>query len=351
MNSSLLSNSKPVVQTNAWSGKLPQVKDAVFPRLSGHQASWVSAIRDGLRHKSYLIEARSNDQVVGVLPLCLVAGPIFGRFLVSLPYINTGGVWAGDEPVAQSLIDAACDLADELNVKYLELRHELPVDHPQLNFERRDKVHMRMPLPETPDALMASLKSKVRSQAKKSLTGDLTAVFGGAELLDEFYRVFAINMRDLGTPVFSRKLFASVLSQFEENAELCVVRSGNQPAAAGLLVHSGGVTEVPSASCLRSFNRLNANMFMYWNLFERAIGRKSHTFDFGRSSEGSGTYKFKAQWGAQPHRAVWQYYVRKGNPEDMRPDSGGKQRLVQIWQKLPVWITKLVGPEVVRGIP
>ena len=111
------------------------------------------------------------------------------------------------------------------------------------------------------------------------------------------------------------------------------------------------LTEVPSASCLRAFNRMNANMFMYQHLLFRAIERGSHTFDFGRSSKESGTFKFKKQWGALPYPAVWQYYVRQGNPEDLRPDSEGNQRLIRIWQRLPVWLTRLMGPTIVRGIP
>ena len=158
-------------------------------------------------------------------------------------------------------------------------------------------------------------------------------------------------MRDLGTPVFSRKLFANILREFGDDAELCVVRKDRQCVASGLLVHADGLTEVPSASCLREFNRMNANMLMYRHLLERAVERGSHTFDFGRSSEGSGTYKFKAQWGALPQPAVWQYYVRHGSPEAMRPDAGGKQRLVKIWQRLPVALTRMIGPSIVRGIP
>jgi hypothetical protein len=92
-------------------------------------------------------------------------------------------------------------------------------------------------------------------------------------------------------------------------------------------------------------------MWMYRHLLSRAIEMRSRTFDFGRSSEGSGTYKFKQQWGAVPHPAVWQYYVRKGSVEAMRPENEGNQRLIRLWQKLPVWVTRLIGPTIVRGIP
>ncbi|TWU01289.1 FemAB family XrtA/PEP-CTERM system-associated protein [Stieleria varia] len=322
-----------------------------FPKLAAHHPAWAPAICRGLSHTGFVITVRDASDVVGVLTVVLVKGPIFGRFLVSLPYINTGGVWARDEQVASLLVDRACDLADKLDVKYLELRHEVPVEHPRLNFRKTEKVHMRLPLPATDEELDASFKSKLRSQVRKADQFDHSVAWGGKELLNEFYHVFAINMRDLGTPVFSRRLFASVLDGFEGDAELCVVRGDGQPQAAALLVHAGGVTEVPSASCLRSQNHTGANMWMYRHLLRRAIERGSTQFDFGRSSVGSGTYKFKAQWGAEPDPAVWQYYVRKGSVEAMRPDNAGNQRLIKIWQKLPVWLTRLMGPTIVRGIP
>ena len=308
------------------------IADATTPRLAGHEPAWIDSISSGLRQRIYCLQTRRENDVTGILPLHLVSGPIFGKFLVSLPYINTGGVWARFHDDAVALVGRACDLADELDVKYLELRHETPVEHPRINFTRTDKVHMRLALPDSPDSLLKSFKSKLRSQVKKSREYGLGVEFGGEELLADYYTVFARNMRDLGTPVFSKSLFSNILRYFGSRAELCIVRKNRQPIAAGLLVHNHGVSEVPSASSLREFNRTNANMLMYWHLMIRAIERGSHTFDFGRSSEGSGTYKFKAQWGAKPQPANWQYYVRKGSPEEMRPDNEGKQRLVKLWR-------------------
>jgi FemAB-related protein (PEP-CTERM system-associated) len=171
------------------------------------------------------------------------------------------------------------------------------------------------------------------------------------ELLNEFYAVFSQNMRDLGTPVFSRRLFQSILRQFPEDAELCVVRLDRRPVAAALLVHGECVTEVPSASSLRAYNSLNANMLMYWHLLQRAIQRGQAQFDFGRSTVDGNTFRFKKQWGAKSEPAVWQYYVRKGDVGDMRLENGKYDRMVRIWQRLPVGLTRLVGPWVVRGIP
>ena len=320
---------------------------------------WWNVISSSLGHSFYcLIESNTDSNSVGCLPLMHVKSPLFGRFLVSLPYLNSGGVSVQSAQGAVSavgsttLIDQAIALADQLDVRHLELRHEEPISHPRLNYQRSDKVHMRLALPEQPAVLMASFKSKLRSQINKAGANGFEVVFGGQDLLDDFYNVFSENMRDLGTPVYSKKLFREVLRCFPTGeSELCIVRLGKHVVSGAVLVHHQGRSEVPSASALRRWNSTGANMWMYWNLLQRGIEKGSSEFDFGRSSVGSGTYKFKEQWGAKPKQAVWQYYVRKGDPSDMRPDSPSKIRLVKVWKKLPLWLTRLVGPSIVRGIP
>src|SRR5262249_10928622 len=99
------------------------------------------------------------------------------------------------------------------------------------------------------------------------------------------------------------------------------------------------------------FNPSCANMLMYWHLLERAVRRGQGVFDFGRSTKGSGTFKFKEQWGALPAPAEWQYYLRNGTVGDMRPDNPHYQRLIRLWRRLRVSVPRLLGPPIVRGIP
>lgn len=318
--------------------------------LSRHPA-WLSILADGLQQVPYCLEAVEEGSTRGFLPLCYVQSVLFGRFLVSLPYLNYGGVVTDDDAVAQLLIDRAVRLADELKVRHLELRHEQAIEHPALAHTRGDKVHMRLNLPSTPEALWSQLSAKVRNQVRKGQKSELSVAWGTAELLPEFYDVFSRNMRDLGTPVYSQRLFRSILRHYPDRAELCVVRLADQPVASGLLLHGWKITEVPSASSLREYNPTCANMLLYWQLLERTIQRGQQVFDFGRSTQDSNTFRFKKQWGATPFPAAWQSYLRSGNPGQVRQDNPRYQRFIRIWQRLPVSLTRLIGPAIVRGIP
>ncbi len=325
------------------------IRNAPIP-LSYHP-KWLGVLARGLRQVPYCLEARAGDTTVGLLPLMFVRSVLFGRFLIGLPYLNYGGIMTDDPAIARQLIDRAMELADKLDVRFLEVRHESPYEHPRLVTRSGSKVHMRLGLPATPGQLWDQLSAKVRNQVRKGTKSELTVNWGGEERFGEFYDVFSQNMRNLGTPVYSRRLFLEIMRQFPDRAEFCVVRAGTSPVAAALLLHGWGITEVPSASSLRQYNHTSANMLLYWKLLERTVERGQSLFDFGRSSPESNTYRFKKQWGAIPFPAEWQHYIRSGNSSDMRPDNPRYERMIRIWKRLPVGLTRWIGPTIVRGIP
>jgi serine/alanine adding enzyme len=312
---------------------------------------WLLALQAGLGHQPYFLRAIRGGLLVGALPLALVESRLFGRFLVSLPYVNSAGVRTHREDVATALLSSAVELADKLNVRYLELRQEREVAHSALTQRNDTKVLMRLSLPGTPGELWDGFKSKLRSQIRTGQKNAFDVRFGGTDLLTDFYLVFSQNMRDLGTPVYSRGFFASILRSFAGDAELCVLRLQGAPVAAALLVHGPGTTEIPSASSLRAYNATSANMVMYWHLLSRTVERGQTQFDFGRSTIDSNTFRFKAQWGAKPHPSIWQYYVRRGSIGELRPDNSKFGLAIKVWRRLPLWLTRLVGPAIVRGIP
>lgn len=312
---------------------------------------WMSILKRGLRHRPLYLEAMRDRQTVGVLPLASVQSMLFGRYLVSLPYLNYGGILASDELAAKELLHRAVKLAESQDVRFLELRHLDRFENCALNQERSSKVVMWRDLPSSPEEMWKQFKPEVRNQIRKGEKSGLTVHWGDFDLLDEFYNVFAINMRDLGTPVYGKRLFSAILEELGSQAEICVLRLGDKPVAAALLLHDDVFTEVPSASSLRAYNKTCANMLMYHRLMVRAIERGQKIFDFGRSTLDGGTFKFKRQWGAEPRECVWQYHLRHGSVENVRPDNDRYKRKIETWKKLPVWFTRLVGPSIVRGVP
>ena len=317
----------------------------------GHDPRWMRVMSDGLGHRPFSLSAWDGKQVIGWLPLAETSSVLFGRHLVSLPYLNEGGVLADDPQVGAALVAEAGRIAKQRGARFVELRHRTLCNVPGLIPTRSDKMRMTLKLNAGSDELWTSIPSKVRNQIRKGQGRNFQVIFGGAELIDAFYRIFAVNMRDLGTPVFPRSLFAAMLDQFPQQAEICLLRHQNIDVASAILVSQGSITEVPSASCLRAYQSKCANMLMYWKLLERAIERGSTVFDFGRSSEGCGTWQFKRQWGALPEPTGWQQWSIAPNCKPITKEDQGFGLATRLWRHLPVWLTRLIGPSIVRGIP
>lgn len=315
-----------------------------------HAFGWRDVISKAFGHETRYLAARSAGGICGVLPLVRFRSRIFGRFVVSMPFLNYGGVLADSPEAADALVAAAIDETRRAGATYLELRHTRQL-FPRLQ-AKRHKVGMEVTLQSSEDAQWQAIDRKVRNQVRKGQKSGLRTGHGGVELLDAFYGVFARNMRDLGTPVYGIGWFREILHAFPETSRLFVVHAGRQPVAASLVLWHRSTIEVPWASSLREFNPQCANVLMYWEMLRFAVERGFSRFDLGRSTPGEGTFQFKRQWGAEPHELVWEYWTADGGAlPDLSPKNPKFERAIAAWRRLPVRLTTFVGPHVVANIP
>lgn len=309
----------------------------VIERAFGHNTHYLCALDKG-------------GSLIGLLPLVELSSRLFGHFVVSVPFFNYGGVLANNQETAKALIDEARQWSTSVGARHVELRHltdsglGLPA--------RTDKVSFWLDLPEDPDILWKSFKPKIRAQVRRPESEAPVIKFGGAELLDHFYQVFAINMRDLGTPVYSKHFFKAFLEGMGKQATVAVVYLDHRPVGGAILLGYEGQLEIPWASTRREVNKLGINMWMYWQILHFAITHNYRRFDFGRCSQESGTYKFKQQWGAKPVQLVWEYLLNgeEALPQ-LNPHNPKFRLLVAVWQRLPVWLTRILGPGIVKNLP
>lgn len=314
-----------------------------------HRWAWKGIFEDGFGQRTRYLVATRDGSVVGGLPLVAFESPLFGRYAVSLPFVNYGGLVGDDGAVRQALVTEGLDWARQERLRYLELRHVEPLASPWP--ARRHKVAMHLALPSTEEALWTALDRKVRNQIRKAEKSGLTIESGGPSLVRDFYDVFARNMRDLGTPVYGRRFFDLVVRRLADASRVFVLRLGRQPVAASITLADRGVMEVPWASSLRQVNDRAPNMLLYWTMLRAAIGDGCRRFDFGRSTPGGGTFRFKEQWGARPLPLVWEYAGLAGAPPDLSPSNPKFRAAIAVWRRLPVLVTTALGPRVARHLP
>ncbi len=315
-----------------------------------HLYSWKSLIQQNFCHDTvYLAALDSNQQCRGIFPLVMLNSKLFGAFAVSMPYFNYGGPLADSTEIEQSLLTFAAQQCDQRAMEHLEVRATKTLNQwPQQD----NKVSMILPLPEQQAQLDSDLGAKLRAQINQAKAAKLTTKVGSTELLEDFYAVFATNMRDLGTPVYAKNFFLSILSTFSEHATVIIVYCEEKPVSAAFLMGYKDMLEIPWASTLRKYNTMNANMLLYRTVLGHAIDSGYQYFDFGRSSKDANTFRFKKQWGATPVQHQWHYWQpQEAALPGLNPSNPKFLLAIAIWKKLPVWLTKIIGPGIVKNLP
>ena len=311
---------------------------------------WKQVMEDGFRWPTYYLMAEEGGEIVGLLPLVWQKSFLFGSFLTSLPFLSGGGILASSKAAEDALLKEAIALAGRLGARHLELRFR---NDPRLGLPTKtNKVALTRAIGPDSEEMLRNLPHKVRSDVRKAMQSGFTAELLGEEALDDFYRIFAINMRELGTPVYSKRFFQEILKAFPSVTHICLVRLGGKTVAASFLMGYREVIEAGWSASLYEYLRLKPNMFLYWSTFCLA-GRKGYrVFDFGRSSVGSGTHRFKLQWGSQEVPLYWAYWLPEGTASpELNPQNPRYRVAIKVWSRLPVGVTKILGPRVARCLP
>jgi len=283
------------------------------------------------------------------LPLFSVNSFFFGRFLVSLPFVDYGGICSDDLESTVLLLEAAARLLRETRAESVELRHQY-MTLPNLP-TRTNKVNVILPLPGDSETAWHNFPPEIRNRVRKAQKAGLTFEVGGLELLGDFYRVFSQCWRDMGTPVYPRSFFQAFRATFD-CSEVFVVRSGGKPIAGAIATYFRDMIEIPWPCSLRAYRDQCHNNLLYWEAVHRGCERGCKSFHFGRSSKGSGAYTFKSRWGGQDQQLHYQFILPEGGElPDLDSNSSKYKTLVSAWSRLPLWLANRLGPHIVRGIP
>lgn len=306
-----------------------------------------------------------TNELLGVLPVIEQKSFLFGHLWTSIAFVNYGGPLCDSEQIESLVIQHVQQAADQTGVKRIELRglYQRPVNSSWSVSQEKTSMWLALPKDNNSDTLLKSFKAKLRSQILKGYTDEISVKIGSTELVNDYYAVFARNMRDLGTPVYSKRLFSGLLEALEGQAWVVLIYHQGKPASAAFLIKTGDRIEIPWASTIREYNRFGLNMVLYWEVLKLSCEQKCAVFDFGRSSIDASTYKFKKQWGTQPIQHYWYGYEpsenisgsaessHTENSEKVSTDNQKFQLLIACWKRLPIWLSKLIGPSIVKFIP
>lgn len=314
-----------------------------------HRAGWRDVIEQSFGHKTYFVYAKQGNEIQGVLPLTQIKSRLFGNALISNAFCVGGGPAASSEAARGILLDHATSLLPVTGADFLEMRNTAVKRDGWL--EKSDLyATFEKPLEADEDANLKQIPRKQRAVVRKALKAeDLEVEI--EESIDTFYSLYALSVRNLGTPVYGKKFFANLKTEFGENCEILTVRS-NQQAICSVMSFYFRDTVLPYyTGGTFDARKKGANDYMYWGLMRRAIERGTTNFDFGRSKKGTGPYSFKKNWGFEPRPIVHSFLLKPGSEMPNVNPLNPKYRLfINMWQRLPLPLANVLGPHIVRNI-
>jgi len=314
-----------------------------------HLSAWKRAVETAFGHRPHYLMAADGGDLHGVLPLFEVRGLLGGRGLISVPYGVYGGICARSAEARQALLDSATHLARRIGARYVELRHraqqrmDLPTKSLYVTFSR--------PISASEEENLAAIPRKQRRMTRQGAKFGLRAEFG-IEHLDGFHDIYASSVHMLGSPVFPRALFHAIAQEFGKDCELLTIWKDDRMVAGVLtLLHEDQVLPYYGGALREAF-QYAVNDFMYWELMCHAARAGFRVFDFGRSREGTGPYSFKRHWGFEPLPLPYQYVLLDGAALPNLSPANPKMRLaVETWKRLPLGVTKRLGPALTKYLP
>jgi FemAB-related protein (PEP-CTERM system-associated) len=315
-----------------------------------HLTAWKRAVQSAFGHRPHYLMAAGGAGLEGVLPLFEVRGLSGGRGLVSVPYGVYGGVCAATEEACSALVGAARDLAGRIGAGYVELRHRVQQEIDGLPTKGLYVTFARA-ISGNDEENLNAIPRKQRRMTRQGVKHGLQAEFG-LQHLDAFWHVYAESVRDLGSPVFPRRLFRAIAHEFGKDCEVLTIwKDGRMVSGVLSLLYEGEILPYYGGARAEALPYA-VNDFMYWELMSHAAKIGCRTFDFGRSREGTGAYHFKRHWGFEPVPLPYQYILTAGHEMPNLSPSNPKMRLaVETWKRLPLPLTKIVGPLATRYLP
>lgn len=330
----------------AWDAFVRARPDASFY----HRYGWLRVNTRAFGHPTFAFGAVENGALVGILPVVQVKTPIFGNLGCSMPFVNFGGVVAASPAVELELLAAAEALVARKGLKYLEIRSTRPTAR-ELPTSTR-KVSMTIDLTPGADALFAAFKTGHRQEIRRAYKHGLSARTGGVEMLDDFHAILATCWRDLGTPFYRKSYFRMLFAEFGDAIRITMVFSGDTPVAAEMSAFHDGVVEGMWLGTLAEYRRQMAGYVLYWEAIKYACENGHARYHLGRSTADSNAETFKKKWNASATQLYWQYIMPPGQEmPSLNPDSPKYRMAIDLWRRLPVAVTRLVGPSLARGIP
>jgi FemAB-related protein (PEP-CTERM system-associated) len=256
-----------------------------------------------------------------------------------------GGAVAADAGARLALEASACELGRDLGVDWVEFRNT--ADSGSGRPQKPLYARFRKAIGGDEAALLAAIPRKQRAVIRKAEAMGLDCRATADP--DRFYELYAESVRNLGTPVFPKGLFRLLPEVFGEDCRILEVSRNGRPLAAVMSFYFRDAVLPYYAGARPESREIHAQDLLYWRLMRGAVAEGLRCFDFGRSKAGTGAYAYKRHWGFEPEPLHYEYeLIGASKLPDLNPLNPKYRLFIALWKRLPLPVSKLIGPHLAR---
>ncbi|WP_262177324.1 GNAT family N-acetyltransferase [Haloarcula laminariae] len=319
---------------------------------------WSDAVASYGHDRWHLVaRERASDEIAAALPLYHVESRLFGSKLLSPAFAERGGIVCAETAQASKarrlLLEQTKRLAAELGVDYVSLRGDRDTDAAEFDVKNR-YVTFRRATDVGADAVWEGVRDSRQRQITQAADNDALEFRVADSMADlkTYYRLYLRTMHRHGSPAHSFEFFETLWDRMQADGHFRL----------SLILHEGeainGMVDLSLGSTVYQwgvvnnydYRDLNGGSLLLWKSLERAAEDGFDAYEFGRTREGSGVYMFKKSFGGTKTWYDDVHYFPGETVDLPDPEADKYERAKEVWKRLPLTVTRVVGPQVRKQI-
>ena len=188
------------------------------------------------------------------------------------------------------------------------------------------------------DEFWKNISRNTRNQFRKSEKNGF--IFDENGKFDDFYKLYSLGMRNLGTPVHSKRYFDELRERFDTS--IFSIFDGDRVIGSMFCIADSQTLSILYAYVLPEYSKRYANYYLYLNVVRWIADNGLKYMDMGRSTYGVGTYHFKKKF--KPKFYAINSKINYTNSSIMKLAS-------EIWKRLPLCVANFLGPKLRKFLP
>jgi serine/alanine adding enzyme len=319
------------------------------PTATGfHAPGWRTVLSEAFAVKPLFLRARDAGRVVGVLPLFRSSSLFFGDFISSLEDGHCGA----DAVVAHALGQGALNIMVQEGCGCLIYKTNFVTSAYPSVARGVQTVKTVVSTSRSIDSMFASLDKKTRWGVRNACRQGYRVRAANERLLS-FYRIYADNLHQLGTPVFGPSVFEAMRRHLGASFTFYALERGDILVGGMVCLKAAHEWTSLYAAVEDEAQRKYAGYQLYWAVIEEAAKSGVARFNLGRSIPGSGVHRFKHKWTDEDVLATHYLFghtsKRAAKRLEMATTRMGLAR--RLWTKIPGPIVSSAGRYLRRSLP